>query len=358
MPRRRSTSAPRARARHHPPRRSRTAAVARRSPRCPRGSARVRAARHRVLHPSPYGPGFSVSSGAINRTLQEMAPAYVIGSLHAPRGGEGRGGLEGHADTVGRSVDDFASTTATRTLERCTALRRRSRDRRRAASAVVDEIYNAAMAHVGCGYTQHRPSLLMDADEMFAQFEDAARVAAKRSAHHASSGGRHRAKGRVSQLRAAAAGGAGDGGARRVPDFDGPHRGRRAHPRLDPGTATTWMGSAGGASVGPTTRRAGMTEGLCAMADRWSADVASSSFRDGARINRPRRCTSGSRHPRFRGSAPDTHRPGLIKFTGAKKPRPRPGQVARGRRRPSAGRPSPASRRDRHSSPTPTRCSP
>ena len=46
------------------------------------------------------------------------------------------------------------------------------------APADVDEIYNAALAHVVCGYVHVRPNLLMDADEMFAQLEDAAWVAA------------------------------------------------------------------------------------------------------------------------------------------------------------------------------------
>ena len=225
--------------------------VARRPHRdAPEGGRGVRAARHRVLHPRRRG-GPEIQRGAPGddqpNASGDGAGVRHRAPLHAPRGGEGaKGGPEGAApDLVGR-VQRRRRVLNDRDayVRRCCLWHLTSEeivdlflDAPSDSPADVDEIYNAAMAHVVCGYTQHRPSLLMDADEMFAQLEDGVGRGERCSRPIRHHGGRRRSSGRVSQFRAAAAGGAGDGGARRVPDSDGPHRGRRVHPRLDPGTA-------------------------------------------------------------------------------------------------------------------------
>ena len=142
--------------------------------------------------------------------------------------------------------------------------------------ADVDEIYNAAMAHVVCGYTQHRPSLLMDADEMFAQLEDAAWVAANEARDQY-----------ATMADAAARAGASPNFAQqpqaeqvtveravcqilmgRIEDAAytlGLTQEQLAYGMADPQVERF---------VADNSPSGDMTEGLCAMADRWLADVA------------------------------------------------------------------------------------
>ena len=246
------------------------------------------------------GPGFSVElQETINRTLQEMAPAYVIELLSMPLEAEKerKEGLRALRQILwGGSVDDVGSLNDRDAYVREVHRHLTSEeivdlflDAPSDSPADVDEIYNAAMAHVVCGYTQHRPSLLMDADEMFAQLEDAAWVAANEARDQY-----------ATMADAAARAGASPNFAQqpqaeqvtveravcqilmgRIEDAAytlGLTQEQLAYGMADPQVERF---------VADNSPSGDMTEGLCAMADRWLADVAFPSFRDGARINPP-----------------------------------------------------------------------
>jgi hypothetical protein len=137
------------------------------------------------------GPGYSRElQETINRTLQEMAPAYVIELLSMPLEAtkertEGLRALRqvlwgaaGAGDDEGALNDKDAYMKEVNRHLAAEEVVDLFLDAPSDAPADVDEIYNAALAHVVCGYVHVRPNLLMDADEMFAQLEDAAWVAA------------------------------------------------------------------------------------------------------------------------------------------------------------------------------------
>lgn len=137
------------------------------------------------------GPGYSRElQETINRTLQEMAPAYVIELLSMPLEAtkertEGLRALRqvlwgaaGAGDDEGALNDKDAYMKEVNRHLAAEEVVDLFLDAPSYAPADVDEIYNAALAHVVCGYVHVRPNLLMDADEMFAQLEDAAWVAA------------------------------------------------------------------------------------------------------------------------------------------------------------------------------------
>ena len=137
------------------------------------------------------GPGYSRElQETINRTLQEMAPAYVIELLSMPLEAhkertEGLRALRqvlwgaaGAGDDAGALNDKDAYMKEVNRHLAAEEVVDLFLDAPSDAPADVDEIYNAALAHVVCGYVHVRPNLLMDADEMFAQLEDAAWVAA------------------------------------------------------------------------------------------------------------------------------------------------------------------------------------
>lgn len=246
------------------------------------------------------GPRFSAElQETINRTLQEMAPAYVIELLSMPLEAEKerKEGLRALRQILwGGSRDDVGSLN-----DRDAYVREVNRhltseeivdlflDAPSDSPADVDEIYNAAMAHVVCGYTQHRPSLLMDADEMFAQLEDAAWVAANEARDQY-----------ATMADAAARAGASPNFAQqpqaeqvtveravcqilmgRIEDAAytlGLTQEQLAYGMADPQVERF---------VADNSPSGDMTEGLCAMADAWLADVAFPSFRDSARINPP-----------------------------------------------------------------------
>mmetsp|Transcript_2538 Transcript_2538/g.9835 ORF Transcript_2538/g.9835 Transcript_2538/m.9835 type:complete len:329 (+) Transcript_2538:490-1476(+) len=239
-------------ARHHPLRGARALrAVARRPHRdAPEGGRGVRAARHRVLHPRRRGgpeiqrraPGDDQpNASGDGASVRHRAP------LHAPRGGEGaKGGPEGAApDLVGRvQRRRRVPQRPRRVRSRGEPAPHERRDRRplprravgfaRGRRRDLQRRHGARRVRVHAAQAVAADGRGRDVRAARGRRVGRGERSSRPIRHH---GGRRRSSGRVSQFRAAAAGGAGDGGARRVPDSDGPHRGRRVHPRLDPGTA-------------------------------------------------------------------------------------------------------------------------
>jgi len=156
--------------------------------------------------------------------------------------------------------------------------------------ADAEEVYQSAMAHIVTGYRERRPMLVVDADEMLAQLE--------RSAHAVHQESRARAE-RLTRA-AADAGQPPPTGAWAMPPTPDPVNVERAICQLLLGRVEDAAYSLGMGldpspyPLDPQVERFVMdhspsgdwTEGLCALADRWIADVAFPSFRDSAKVQK------------------------------------------------------------------------
>ena len=240
------------------------------------------------------GPNFSRElQDTINRTLVEMAPAYVIELLALPleRRDERKEGLralrqvlwaEGEAALANR-VEYVNEVNRHLTAAEAVELFVEAPDH---VPADAEEVYQSAMAHIVTGFMDRRPMLLVDADEMLAQLQDASYVAADRAAYEAA------------QVRQAALE-AGE----QVPSFSTPPPLESVAVeravcqlligRVDDAAATLGLvDTPDGVLADPQVERfvadhspsGDVTEGLCALVDRWLADVAFPSFRDSARV--------------------------------------------------------------------------
>jgi len=203
----------------------------------------------------------------INRTLEEMAPAYVIELLALPleRAEERKEGIralrsvmwaEGEAALADRSAY-VQEVNRHLTSAEAVDLFVEAPDH---VLADTDEVYQSALAHIVTGFRDRRPMLLVDADQMLAQLEASGDEAESESV------GVERA---VCQLLIG---------------------------RVDDAAATLGLGPnqyQTGVTVDPQVEQfvadnsptGDVTEGLCALADRWLADVAFPSFRDSARVS-------------------------------------------------------------------------
>ena len=135
------------------------------------------------------GPRFSKElQDTINYTLVEMAPAYVIELIAMPLEAkkERKEGVRALRQILWADGDAALADRDAYVVEV---------NRHLTSSEVVElfleapehipadaeEVYQSAMAHIVTGYKERRPMLIADADEMFAQLEEAAYSAAAES---------------------------------------------------------------------------------------------------------------------------------------------------------------------------------
>ena len=243
------------------------------------------------------GPRFSKElQDTINYTLVEMAPAYVIELIAMPLEAkkERKEGVRALRQILWADGDAALADRDAYVVEV---------NRHLTSSEVVElfleapehipadaeEVYQSAMAHIVTGYKERRPMLIADADEMLAQLEEAAYTAAAES----------RAQAEQMSRMAAAAGQPPPAGTWTTPPPAEPVNVERAVCQMLLGRVDDCAYSLGmGADpspypLDPQVERFVMdhspsgdyTEGLCALVDRWIADVAFPSFRDSAKIN-------------------------------------------------------------------------
>jgi hypothetical protein len=242
------------------------------------------------------GRGFSTElQETIDLTLREMAPAYVIELIAMPLEArrERKAGVRALRHILWADPENALNDRDAYVVEV---------NRHLTASEVVDlfleapdsvpadaeEVYQSAMAHIVTGYRERRPSLVVDADEMLAQLEHSAYAAAQEA----------RAQAERLTRAAADAGQPPPQGAWATPPAAEPVNVERAVCQLLLGRVEDAAYSLGMGQdpspypLDPQVERfvrehspgGDYTEGLCALADRWIADVAFPSFRDSARV--------------------------------------------------------------------------
>ena len=236
------------------------------------------------------GRGFSTElQETIDLTLREMAPAYVIELIAMPLEArrERKAGVRALRHILWADPENALNDRDAYVVEV---------NRHLTASEVVDlfleapdsvpadaeEVYQSAMAHIVTGYRERRPSLVVDADEMLAQLEHSAYAAAQEA----------RAQAERLTRAAADAGQPPPQGAWATPPAAEPVNVERAVCQLLLGRVEDAAYSLGMGQdpspypLDPQVERfvrehspgGDYTEGLCALADRWIADVAFPSF--------------------------------------------------------------------------------
>ena len=243
------------------------------------------------------GRGFSTElQETIDLTLREMAPAYVIELIAMPLEArrERKAGVRALRHILWADPENALNDRDAYVVEV---------NRHLTASEVVDlfleapdsvpadaeEVYQSAMAHIVTGYRERRPSLVVDADEMLAQLEHSAYAAAQEARAQAE---------RLTRAAADAGCQPPPQGAWATPPAAEPVNVERAVCQLLLGRVEDAAYSLGMGQdpspypLDPQVERfvrehspsGDYTEGLCALADRWIADVAFPSFRDSARV--------------------------------------------------------------------------
>ena len=243
------------------------------------------------------GPRFSRElQDTINLTLCEMAPAYVIELIAMPLAArkERRAGVmalrqilwaDGDAALVDRDAY-VMEVNRHLTAKEIVDLFLEAPEH---VPADAEEVYQSAIAHIVAGYKERRPMLIADADEMLAQLEEAAYQAAMEAREQAE---------QISRM-AYESGQPPPAGTWATPPPAEPVNVERAVCQLLLGRVEDAAYSLGMGSeptpypLDPEVERfvaerspsGDYAEGLCALADRWIADVAFPSFRDSAKVN-------------------------------------------------------------------------
>lgn len=244
------------------------------------------------------GRGFSVElQETIDLTLREMAPAYVIELIAMPLEAkrERKAGVRAlrhilWADPENALNDRDAYVVEVNRHLTSNEVVELFLEAPESVPADAEEVYQSAMAHIVSGYRERRPMLIVDADEMLAQLEHSAYAAAQEA----------RAQAERLTRAAADAGQPPPQGAWATPPTPEPVNVERAVCQLLLGRVEDAAYSLGMGpdpspyALDPQVERfvqehspsGDFTEGLCALADRWIADVAFPSFRDSARVER------------------------------------------------------------------------
>ena len=244
------------------------------------------------------GRGFSVElQDTIDLTLREMAPAYVIELIAMPLEAkrERKAGVRALRHILWADPENALNDRDAYVIEVNRHLTSNEvvelfLEAPESVPADAEEVYQSAMAHIVTGYRERRPMLIVDADEMLAQLEHSAYAAAQEA----------RAQAERLTRAAADAGQPPPQGAWATPPPPEPVNVERAVCQLLLGRVEDAAYSLGMGPdpspypLDPQVERfvqehspsGDFTEGLCALADRWIADVAFPSFRDSARIER------------------------------------------------------------------------